>query len=269
MNDASYERLLELLEDAELPQAVSDCVLASADGPDALAAHLGSDEPPVTLAPSPVEAEAPAHAFLQEIAVEGFRGIGPLARLQFEPGPGLTLVVGRNGSGKSSFAEGLELLLTGRTLRWAERTKVWQEGWRNLHHLGPTLIRAKFAIDGEQQPLEISRSWSAGAGLDDASPLEVSGPRTSWAELGWERPLEQYRPILSYNELGTMFSSRAAALYEALSAVLGLEEFDAILATLRDARLACERSGKDEKQARQRLRQRLEASDDDRAMGRR
>jgi hypothetical protein len=62
-----------------------------------------------------------------------------------------------------------------------------------------------------------------------------------------------------------MFSSRAAALYEALSAVLGLEEFDLILATLRDARLACERGGKDEKQARRGLRQRLEASDDDRA----
>ena len=265
MNDASYERLIELLEDAELPQIVSDCILASADGPDALAAHLGSGELPVPLAPSLVETEASAHAFLQEISVEGFRGIGPVARLQFEPGPGLTLVVGRNGSGKSSFAEGLELLLTGKTLRWAERTKVWQEGWRNLHHIGPTVIRAKFAIDGEQLPLEISRSWSAGAVLDDAGPLEVSGPHTSWAELGWERPLEQYRPILSYNELGTMFSSRAAALYEALSAVLGLEEFDAMLATLRDARLACERSGKDEKRARQELRQRLEVSDDDRA----
>jgi ABC-type lipoprotein export system ATPase subunit/energy-coupling factor transporter ATP-binding protein EcfA2 len=265
MNEASYERLVGLLENAGLPQAVSDCVLAAADGPAALAAQLGSDEPPVTHALDPVEPGAPDQAFLQEVAVEGFRGIGPLARLQFEPGPGLTLVVGRNGSGKSSFAEALEMLLTGTTLRWAERTKVWQEGWRNLHHGGPTVVSAKFAIDGEPQPLEISRSWSLGAALDDPRPLEVSGPQTSWAELGWERPLEQYRPILSYNELGTMFSSRAAALYEALSAVLGLEEFDVMLAALRDARLRCERSGKEEKQSRQTLRQRLDASDDERA----
>ena len=41
------------------------------------------------------------------------------------PGPGLTLVVGPNGS----FAEGLELLLTGDTYRWSQRSKVWYDGW--------------------------------------------------------------------------------------------------------------------------------------------
>jgi hypothetical protein len=67
------------------------------------------------------------------IAAQGFRGIGPKAILDLTPGPGLTLVVGRNGSGKSSFAEGLELLLTGDTYRWSQRSKVWRDGWRNLH----------------------------------------------------------------------------------------------------------------------------------------
>ena len=44
-------------------------------------------------------------------------------------------LIGRNGSGKSSFAEALELLLTGDTYRWKKpRTAVWREGWRNLHH---------------------------------------------------------------------------------------------------------------------------------------
>jgi ABC-type Mn2+/Zn2+ transport system ATPase subunit len=265
MNEGAYERLLELLDGSGLPKPVSDCVLAAADGSDALAAHLGAAGAPPAPSPKASEASSPAPAFLQEIAVEGFRGVGTLARLQFEPGPGLTLVVGRNGSGKSSFAEALEVLLTGTTLRWAERTKVWQEGWRNLHHAGQTRIGAKFRIDGTPEVLEISRTWNAGVGLDGAGPLEVRGPYTDWRELGWERPLEQYRPILSYNELGTMFSSRAAALYEALSAVLGLEEFDAMLATLRDARLECERSGKEEKQARQTLRQQLDVCDDERA----
>ena len=36
---------------------------------------------------------------------------------EVEPGPGLTLVVGRNGSGKSSFAEGIEVALTGHNER--------------------------------------------------------------------------------------------------------------------------------------------------------
>ena len=35
-------------------------------------------------------------------------------RLELVPGPGLTLVIGRNGSGKSSFAEAMEVLFTGR-----------------------------------------------------------------------------------------------------------------------------------------------------------
>ncbi len=73
----------------------------------------------------------PRIAFLKAITVEGFRGIGPKATLDLTPGPGLTLVVGRNGSGKSSFAEGLELLLTGDTYRW-----------RNLHH-----PKAALAVD--------------------------------------------------------------------------------------------------------------------------
>ena len=77
-----------------------------------------------------------ARPFLRRITAQGFRGIGPEATLDLTPGPGLTLVVGRNGSGKSSFAEGLELLLTGDTYRWSQRSKVWRDGWRNLHHPG-------------------------------------------------------------------------------------------------------------------------------------
>lgn len=68
--------------------------------------------------------------FLLTIAVEGFRGIGKKATLDLTPGPGLPLVVGRNGSGKSSFAEALELLLTADTYRWENRSKVWRDGWR-------------------------------------------------------------------------------------------------------------------------------------------
>ena len=64
------------------------------------------------LASSPASMVAGA-AFLRSIVVEGFRGIGSETKLALQPGPGLTVVVGSNGCGKSSFAEAVERLLTG------------------------------------------------------------------------------------------------------------------------------------------------------------
>jgi ABC-type lipoprotein export system ATPase subunit len=267
MKDATYERLIELLDDSSLSPAAVDCVLAAAEGEPELAAHLAGRAAPARRSPAAQPTVTPARVYLEEIAVEGFRGVGRRARLQLEPGPGLTLVVGRNGSGKSSFAEGLEVLLTGTTLRWEERTKVWQEGWRNLHHEGVVSLDARFRIDGEAKALEVGRTWPTDATLGSPHALRVSGPRDSWDALGWQRPLEQFRPILSYNELGTMFTSptRAAVLYDALSAVLGLEDFDAVQSALRQQRLASDKAIKGEREARKALRRKLEAAADPRA----
>ena len=74
--------------------------------------------PPTLAGPAPAEPVAPAAAapgaaveppgvYLGAITMAGFRGIGPATTLPLQPGPGLTLVVGRNGSGKNSFAEGM------------------------------------------------------------------------------------------------------------------------------------------------------------------
>ncbi len=174
---------------------------------------------------SPKEAEHPRIAFLRSITVEGFRGIGKEATLDLAPGPGLTLVVGRNGSGKSSFAEALELLLTGETYRWENRTKVWKDGWRNLHH-PKAAIAAEFALEGETQACTVAREWDDGADLAAATTwAQVQGkPRATLEALGWETPLAAYRPFLSYNELGSMLDEGPSKLYDALSKVLGLDD---------------------------------------------
>jgi len=114
-------------------------VLAALDGPEALTTALAADATPKKqkLPPAPPPAK-PRAAYLRSIKVEGFRGIGKAAHLDFPPGLGLTLVVRRNGSGKSSFAEALELLLTGDTFRWSQRAKVWRQDWRKCPRSWPS-----------------------------------------------------------------------------------------------------------------------------------
>lgn len=82
-------------------------------------------------------------------------------------GPGLTLFVGRNGSGKSSFAEGVEVALTGRNERIKGKTAEWQKQWRNIHDGANAEITVEFQVDGEIDPLTVRRLWT-GKNLDDA-----------------------------------------------------------------------------------------------------
>jgi len=102
-----------------------------------------------------------------------------------QPGPGLTLVVGRNGSGKSSFAETVEILLTGDNRRWSERSSIWREGWRNLHHPFPTEVSAKLAVEGVKGGTSVRRWWPQGAELEQSV---TEGPALWVAEDGLAVP---------------------------------------------------------------------------------
>ncbi len=108
-----------------------------------------------------------ARAYLSAIEVEGFRGIGPLARLDLPVGPGLTVISGRNGCGKSSFAEALEVALTSNSYRWKNRTAaVWKEAWRNVHQPETARITVELAV--QDQPLTtVGAEWDKDATLQD------------------------------------------------------------------------------------------------------
>ncbi|BDB41920.1 MULTISPECIES: ATP-binding protein [Mycobacterium] len=201
-----------LADDSETDDAIKNAVL------DALATVGDPTNGDVQQRTSPT--------FLTSISVAGFRGIGRQAKLDLYPAPGLMVVSGRNGSGKSSFAEALELTLTGTSYRWHEKKeKMWAESWRNLHHHDPCAIRIHFAAEGTG-PFTLGVDWK-----DDATLAE----RSAWTQfgsaqraegtdgLGWARPLELWRPVLSYDELGRVFDDGPAALYDALNKLLGLD----------------------------------------------
>jgi DNA repair exonuclease SbcCD ATPase subunit len=252
----------------------SGFVMAALEGPDELA-RLIDDEGLYETPPHGIPAitaddlarhQQPRAAFLRALTVEGFRGIGPKATLDLTPGPGLTLVVGRNGSGKSSFAEGLELLLTGRTYRWKDRSLVWKSGFRNLHHK-PTALTAQLALEGERAACTIGREWPDDAAMDEGETwAQVQGePRGRLQDLGWADALESDRPFLSYDELGSLLDEGPSQLYDALARILGLDGLVTAQQALKEAVSTRERLQDEVEKERQELIEALAASADERS----
>lgn len=262
-----YAALVARLSESGCPDEVADLALAAWDGPAALEKALEAGDS-ATRARATVRARSTptGRAYLTQIGVQGFRGIGPRAELKLPPNNGLTLILGRNGSGKSSFAEGLEMLLTGANRRWEGRSADWKNGWRNLHAEDGTVasLAASFVVEGSAGELMVQRTWS-NDDLDAAtlSLRDRSGERTM-DDLGWSRALETYRPFLPYSELAT-WADKPSNLYDAVVAVLGLGRLDDVDKTLDAARKLRAKKVKDVAPATAQLTQALEASEDPRA----
>lgn len=244
----------ELAADPAVEARVAECVLAAlSEADDDRAAPESGD----------------TGVFLRSITVHGFRGIGPTATLGLNPGPGLTLVVGRNGSGKSSFAEAAEFALTGGNRRWDGRSTAWREGWRNLHEPDLARIEVELLTAGANTELTVATHWAPGSELGEAHWTEQRGsarpvpvdPRSR------RQRLDLYRPFLSYSELGALVDGKPSDLFDALHRLLGLDELAAAAEHIRLRKLELERAVRDSRQSRTDLLAELAEVDDDRARG--
>ena len=265
----SIEAIIERrIERSALDDDVAIYVMSALDGTLDQFIDGGLEKETVERRQPAAEAAAPARAFLLRVSVAGFRGVGPQADLEVAPGPGLTLVVGANGTGKSSFAEGLEFLLTGENSRWEGKTREWRQGWRNLHSEEAPLLQAHFAVEGETGPAVVSRRWRLGATkLDDHSiGREIAGERQAGLDvLGWETTLETHRPFLSYSQLSEIVEKGPSARFDAMAAGLGLEKLTETRERLRSQRLDDQRALKEAREEIDGLLRELNALDDERA----
>ncbi|MER7467174.1 AAA family ATPase [Streptomyces sp. NPDC097981] len=169
------------------------------------------------------EVRAAGRVYLDSVSVAGFRGIGRKSWLSLTPKPGVTLVVGRNGSGKSSFAEAIETAFTGTSARWDGRSPIWRSNWRNLHETAAPKIEVKLHLEGDPTSSTLSCTWSS----DDVTFPEVAFKRpghsaVAFTDAGWDQPLADYRPFLSYADLDRMISGKPSEMYDAVATILGL-----------------------------------------------
>ena len=265
-NAALLDLLLDRLEASELSDDASLLVLAAYQGQGELDEVLqGAAHGAMPQRPAPTPSDVPG-SYLKSVEVTGFRGIGPRAALRLQAGPGLTLIVGRNGSGKSSFAEAAEVALTGTNARWTGRVKVWKEGWRNLHVDTPPAVAVELVVDGEPGVTTVTRQWQGDDVDVSAGWCQRQGhQREPVTALDWTDALRSFRPFLSYAELGSMLLGRPSELHDALFTILGLEAVASAQQRLKDAHKHLDEQAKSVSADQKRLVQQLTTVDDSRA----
>ncbi|MGA6175376.1 AAA family ATPase [Streptomyces sp. NPDC012600] len=179
--------------------------------------------------PAPEEAGRAGPVYLRSITAAGWRGVGPEATLDLPHGPGLTVVTGANGTGKSSFAEAAEIALTGFNARWdgsnggKPRTKVWRSGWCNLHEATAPQVAVSLTLGDSAEPVTVRRTWY-GAEVEEArtTVIREDGTELKLDECVNAEMLDVYRPFLPYSELGSMVDGTMSDLYRKISTFIGL-----------------------------------------------
>ncbi|KIQ63147.1 hypothetical protein TR51_30735 [Kitasatospora griseola] len=206
--------------------------------------------------------------YLSSLAVNGFRGIGPRARLSLSPRPGVNLVVGRNGSGKSSLADAIEVGFTGTRAHRAGQDTTRGGYWTNLHNAETPKIELKLAIEGDTGNSTLTRTWASEEfGSSEATFKRPGHGTVPLAEAGWTTALADHRPFLSHTDLDLMLTGKPSERYDAIAGILGMDLLSTAVNKLNAKEKALAATAKEAKDSLPDLKDALYAlEDDDRAV---
>ncbi len=185
-------------------------------------------------------------AYLRSVTVEGFRGIGREAKLSLNPGVGLTVVVGANGSGKSSFAEAVERLLTGSIGRSEKAAADELANWRNLHQNGNARLKVVLQGTIDKTETTLTHRWaeSDGIGAGATTMLRKGATPEPWSPSTIAEAMGSFPPLLPYARLGAAIRGKPSELFDAFNPLLGLADMERMERALAGRLSAAEALGK-------------------------
>lgn len=176
---------------------------------------------------------------LERVSIQNYRGVSnrdPLT-LAFDPSPGITVLHGLNGAGKSSVSDAIELGLSGET-SGAERGKAGKAAlWEPIHlSRGSDSARIEVTLRCQGERLLLQ----ADLGADDIVTSHTARLQTEQGEeevtLGasWNEALKSYQPVFAYAALErrVQLSKDLASYFEGLLALGG--SFEAIRETIEE-----------------------------------
>jgi energy-coupling factor transporter ATP-binding protein EcfA2 len=266
MSEQGLKSVLEALEaDGNLSEdarAILIAALFSLDRlPDALAAIPGASVSDYFIDEDSATA-AGGEVYLTRVSVCGFRGIAARVRLDLVPTPGLVLITGRNGSGKSSIAEAAELALSGTTNRAS--STLWREGLHNLHHDGSAEVEIGLRIDGAGE-VTVACTFDGDELTNLRTTVCRGDEQCDLPAHGWDDAVSRYRPVLTYGELSALASTKRSELFDPINKIVGLDTLTVADKRLTQAATEQNRVIRDATARRKTLLTALKASEDPRA----
>jgi len=165
---------------------------------------------------------------LEKVSIHGYRGVSnddPLV-LAFDPTPGITVLHGLNGAGKSSVSDAIDIGLTGRTPPVAIGTAGKAPLWEPIQLArGSTSAHIEVTLSARSERLVISTLLGSNGTVQshDARIENSEGARQTTLDASWHQALASYQPVFAYAALErrVQLSKDLATYFEGLLALGG------------------------------------------------